>query len=158
MYPSDNEMPTVKIKRLSPTAIIPKYQNPGDSGMDLHADFGAAGLTYTLGAGERMLVKCGVAIGLPHQGYEAQVRSRSGLALKLGVMVLNSPGTIDRGYRGEIGVILLNTSDDELELTHGDRIAQLVIAPVAQAFLVEVDGLSDTERGDGGFGSSGVKP
>ncbi len=144
--------PVVKFKRLSPYAVIPKYQSAGAAAMDLVA---ANEEPITIWPDGTMLIPTGLAIELP-AGYEAQVRPRSGLALKKGVAVANSPGTIDEDYRGEIGVIIRNHG--ETFVVHkGERIAQLLIARVAQAELVEVDELSSTDRGAGGFGSTGVK-
>ncbi len=120
--------------------------------MDLRA---ALAEPMTLAPMERALVPTGLSIALPH-GFEAQVRPRSGLAAKFGVTVLNSPGTIDSDYRGEIKVILVNISSDSFHITHGDRIAQMVIAPVTQGTFVPVDTLSKTTRGAGGFGSTGA--
>lgn len=150
-----NETKTVKVKRLTETAKLPTFAKPGDAGADLYWDEGSDYLmTHTIEPGERFLADTGIAIELP-EGYEAQVRSRSGLALKHGLMVLNSPGTIDSGFRGQIKVILLNTSNKPVEITNGERIAQLVVAPVQPVSYLEVEELSDTERGEGGFGSTG---
>jgi dUTP pyrophosphatase len=110
----------------------------------------------TLIPGERKLIKTGLFLEIP-EGYEAQVRPRSGLALKNGITVLNSPGTIDADYRGEIGVILINHSSEIFEINSGDRIAQLVFAKVEQAVWYETESLNETERGEGGFGSTGKK-
>ena len=126
----------------------------GAAGLDLCADF-EGGPGKTLPAQERALIGTGIALELP-VGYEAQVRPRSGLALKHGVTVLNSPGTIDADYRGEVRVLLVNLSALPFAIKTGDRIAQLVIAPVARAQLVEVDALDPTGRGAGGYGSTGV--
>ena len=114
-----------------------------------------SGDELTLRPGGRALVPCGCAIALPH-GHEAQVRPRSGLAAKHGVTVLNSPGTVDADYRGEVKVILANLGDEDFAIARGDRIAQLVVAPVTHAAMIEVDALDDTDRGAGGFGSTGV--
>ena len=141
---------TVRFKRLSPLAVLPAYAHPGDVGMDL-----CASEAVQIEPGHRTLVKTGLAIELP-PGHEAQVRPRSGLALKHGVTVLNAPGTIDQGYRGEIGVILANLGDDLFSITPGMRIAQLVVAPVTQVQIEAVATVSDTARGTGGFGSTGV--
>lgn len=141
---------TVKFKKLQTAAILPTYAHPGDAGMDLRSVE-----HLTIPAGERRLVHTGLAMVLP-DGYEAQVRPRSGLALKHGITVLNSPGTIDAGYRGEIGVILLNTGTEDFNIGEGDKIAQLVIAPVTIATICEVESLEESERGTGGFGSTGV--
>ena len=141
---------TVSFKRISPDASLPSYARPGDAGMDLKSAEDAV-----VEPGARLLVHTGLAMALP-EGYEAQVRPRSGLALKHGITVLNTPGTIDEGYRGEVGVILFNTGDTAFKIAKGDRIAQLVIAPVTRARIVETDDLGSTERGAGGFGSTGV--
>ena len=132
---------------------LPQYATPLSAGMDLRANLDAP---VTLRPLERKLIPTGLRIALP-EGYEAQVRPRSGLALKKGVTVLNTPGTVDADYRGEIGVILINLSQDDFVIEDGERIAQMVIARHEQAELVEVSVLSETERGAGGFGHSGVK-
>ncbi len=141
---------TVRFRKTDPAAVLPSYAHPGDAGMDLCAVEPCA-----IAPGERRLVHTGLAMMLP-PGYEAQVRSRSGLALKSGVAVLNSPGTIDEGYRGEIGVILANFGTETFQVERGARIAQMVIAPCTRAVIEEVSVLDDTERGSGGFGSTGV--
>jgi dUTP pyrophosphatase len=130
---------------------LPAYQSALAAGLDLLA---AVDGTITLAPGARALVPTGLAMALP-AGYEAQVRPRSGLAAKHGVTVLNTPGTIDADYRGEVKVILINLGDDPFRISRGDRIAQMVIAPVLQADIVEVEVLPETERGTGGFGSTG---
>jgi dUTP pyrophosphatase len=130
---------------------LPAYATAGSAGLDLRA-----AEAFTLKSGERALVPTGIAIALP-QGFEAQVRPRSGLAVKHGVTVLNAPGTIDADYRGEIKVPLINHGLEDFAIARGDRIAQMVIAPVTIATLTEVDSLENTERGSGGFGSSGQK-
>lgn len=140
----------VKITLLHPLAIIPEYQTIGAAGADL-SSVESVEIPY----GGHALVKCGFAIELP-LGYEAQIRSRSGLALKKEVTVLNSPGTIDSDYRGEIGVILRNFGRETFVVKPGDRIAQMVIAPVVQANFQRIDTLGASDRGDGGFGSTGV--
>jgi dUTP pyrophosphatase len=132
---------------------LPKYETPGAAGIDLRANLDEA---FTLQPLERTLIKTGLFLEIP-QGYEAQVRPRSGLALKRGITVLNSPGTIDADYRGEVGVILVNLSKDRFVIEDGERIAQLVFAKVEQAQWEESAELSDTDRGAGGFGSTGVK-
>ena len=132
---------------------MPAYQSEHAAGLDLLAAVGWD-TPVTLLPGSRSLVPTGLAIELP-AGYEAQVRPRSGLALKSGVTVLNSPGTIDADYRGEVGVILANLGGAPFEIRRGERIAQLVVAPVVRVELVEVEALADTERGAGGFGSTG---
>ncbi len=130
---------------------LPEYQTGGAAGMDLLA---AIPNDIEIGPGERELIPCGISLALP-LGYEAQVRSRSGLALKHGVAVLNSPGTIDCDYRGEIGAILINTSDTPFVVTRGARIAQLVVASVTRIELQVVDQLPESVRGSGGFGHTG---
>lgn len=141
---------TVTFKKLQPSATLPSYAHPGDAGMDVCACEGA-----TLQPGERRLIRTGLVMELPG-GTEAQMRPRSGLALKHGVTLLNSPGTIDEGYRGELGVILINLGREPFEVLPGMRIAQMVIAPVLRVDAVEVAEVSDTARGAGGFGSTGV--
>ena len=130
---------------------LPRYQTDGAAGMDLLADIDGE---WTLQPLERRAVPTGLAIAVP-PGFEAQVRPRSGLALRHGVTCLNSPGTIDSDYRGEVQVILANLSSEPFTLTRGERIAQLVVASVVRAALVEVEVLPATTRGDGGFGSTG---
>ncbi|XHC09473.1 dUTP diphosphatase [Labrenzia sp. ac12] len=144
---------TLELKRLEHgrDLPLPAYQSILAAGLDLLA---AVDGTITLAPGARALVPTGLAMALP-AGFEAQVRPRSGLAAKHGVTVLNTPGTIDADYRGEVKVILINLGDDPFEISRGDRIAQMVIAPVLQADIVEVEVLSETERGSGGFGSTG---
>ena len=132
---------------------LPEYETSQSAGMDLRADLEDSGL---LDPGRRTLIPTGLYIEIP-VGYEAHVRPRSGLALKRGLTVLNAPGTIDADYRGEVGVILVNLSREVQSVEPGERIAQLLFAPVTRGQLVEVDVLSDTERGRGGFGSTGVK-
>lgn len=146
-------MTTVRIKRLSGAEDLPlpAYETAGAAGMDLRAAMDAV-----LNPGERVLVPTGLAIALPPQ-FEAQVRPRSGLAVKHGVTVLNAPGTIDCDYRGEIKVPLINHGHEPFVIKRGDRIAQMVIAPVAHVALQEVAELDETARGAGGFGSSGTR-
>ena len=132
---------------------LPSYETAGAAGADLRANFTDKG-TATLAPGARMLVPTGLRIEIP-EGYEAQIRPRSGLALKHGITLPNAPGTIDSDYRGPLGVILLNAGQESFEIAHGDRIAQLVVAPVLQARFEIVDRLQGTERGAGGFGSTG---
>lgn len=138
-------------KKLIPSAKIPVQAHPGDAGMDLTSID-----SVTIAPGARALVHTGLAVEIP-AGFEGQVRPRSGLALKNGVTVLNSPGTIDAGYRGELGVILANFGDAPFVIEPGMRIAQLVIAAVAAVQVEIADELSNSERGEGGYGSSGVK-
>lgn len=140
------------VKKLREDASLPFYATPGASGLDLFC----VDDVVVIRPLERVLVSTGIAIELP-EGYEAQIRPRSGLALKKGVTVLNSPGTIDHDYRGEIKVILINLSDKEVVIEKGERIAQMVIAPVLKVEVVEVKELSNTQRQDGGFGSTGMK-
>ena len=144
-------MTILQIKKLHKQVQLPKYQTAGSSGLDLQANISEP---MVLKAGEIILVPTGLAIAL-QEGYEAQVRPRSGLALKNGITVLNSPGTIDSDYRGEISVILINHSKQDFTITCGLRIAQLVIAQYAVAKIIEVEELSATNRGEGGFGSTG---
>lgn len=132
---------------------LPEYATPQSAGMDLRASIDES---VTLKPMERRILPTGLRIALPH-GYEAQIRPRSGLACKHGISVLNAPGTIDSDFRGEIGVILINLSTEPFTVNPGERIAQLVIAPVVQANLIPVEELDETERGEGGYGHSGVK-
>lgn len=142
---------TVKIKKTHPDAVIPRFAHGrGDSGMDLHSVEAT-----TLLPGERKLVKTGISLQMP-EGLEGQVRPRSGNALKRGLTVLNSPGTIDSSYTGDVGVILVNLGDALVTIEKGDKIAQLVFAKVEHPELVETDSLDDTVRGANGFGSTGV--
>lgn len=141
--------PVVVHISLSEGAVLPAYQTENAAGLDLRCvdDF-------TLYPKERRLIGTGLRLAIP-PGYEGQIRPRSGLALKHGISMVNTPGTIDADYRGEVGVILVNHGADVVTFNAGDRIAQLVICPVARAELVVVDQLEDTERGVGGFGSTG---
>ena len=132
---------------------LPQYATPQSAGMDLRANLEAP---VTLQPLERRLIPTGLHIALP-AGYEAQVRPRSGLALKKGITVLNTPGTIDADYRGEIGVVLINLSQEPFVVNDGERIAQMIIARHEQGELIEVDVLDETERGEGGYGHTGVK-
>jgi dUTP pyrophosphatase len=132
---------------------LPSYETSASAGLDIRAFIEGK---CTLNPGERKLIKTGLFLEIP-EGFEAQVRPRSGLALKNGITVLNSPGTIDADYRGEIGVILINHSSEIFEINSGDRIAQLVFAKVEQAVWYETESLNETERGAGGFGSTGKK-
>lgn len=131
---------------------LPAYATVQSAGMDLRANID---VPVTLRPMERRLIPTGLHIALP-EGYEAQVRPRSGLALKHGITVLNAPGTIDADYRGEIGVVLVNLSDRDFVVSDGERIAQLVVARYEQVELVEVSSLDSTERGEGGYGHTGV--
>lgn len=143
--------PRVQFRRLRPDAIVPRYQTAHAAGMDLHAAIDAA---ITLAPGASAAVGTGLAMAIP-PGFEGQVRPRSGLAKNHQVTVVNAPGTIDADFRGHAMVLLINLGREPFTIASGDRIAQLVIAPVAQAEVVEVDELDDTERGAGGFGSTG---
>lgn len=142
----------VRIKRLNNGAglPLPVYASAGAAGMDI-----CAAEAVTLKPGKRAAVPTGFAFAIPH-GYEIQVRPRSGLALKQGITCLNTPGTIDCDYRGEVKVILANLGDEDVSFGRGDRIAQLVVAAAPQAAITEVESLDDTARGAGGFGSTGV--
>lgn len=143
----------IQVKRLpgSEGLPLPAFETAGAAGMDLRACE-----ETVLGPGERALVPTGLSIAVP-PGHEAQIRPRSGLAIKHGVTVLNAPGTIDSDYRGEIRIVLINHGDRDFRIARGDRVAQLVVAPVVRPQLVETGSLDDTKRGDGGFGSSGVR-
>lgn len=145
----------VEFKKLYNYSVLPKKAHESDAGFDLHACIAESG-QYVLKPGERKLVKCGFGMALP-VGYEAQVRPRSGLALKHGISVVNSPGTIDAGYRNEVGVILINHGNEDFTISQGDRIAQMVIQKLPEIEVVEVEELSvASERGNAGFGSTGV--
>ena len=146
---------SVSIQRLPHAADLdlPRYATAHSAGMDLQA---ALATELTLTPGGRVLVPTGLAIALP-EGYEAQIRPRSGLALKQGLTVLNSPGTIDADYRGEVQVILANLGTEPVTLIRGMRIAQIIVAPYSRVVWDEADSLSTTARGSGGFGSTGVK-
>ena len=141
----------IRIKRLSPHAVLPKYQSPDAAGMDLHA---ALQEPITIGAGELVRIPCGFAMSLP-VGYEAQIRPRSGLAYKHKLSIPNAPATIDRDYRGELQVVLMNLGRTPFVVEPKARIAQMIVAPVARGIVEEVDELDETERGEGGFGSTG---
>ncbi|AHD08549.1 dUTP diphosphatase [Phaeobacter gallaeciensis] len=134
---------------------LPAYQTAGAAGADLRANLPDRA-QLTLAPGARALVPTGLRLAIP-QGYEVQIRPRSGLALKHGITVPNAPGTIDSDYRGPLGVIVMNAGDAPFEIAHGDRIAQMVVAPVVQAGFTLVDTLDETSRGAGGFGSTGQR-
>lgn len=151
-------MLAIKIKKLShydDSLPLPRYETAAAAGADLRAQLGP-GEKLVIAPGERVLVPTGMIMEIPH-GYELQIRPRSGLSFKTGLMVLNSPGTIDSDYRGEVKIILGNLGKQEEVIGHGDRVAQAVLAPVFQAVYEEASELSTTERGSGGFGSTGVK-
>lgn len=142
--------PILTIEKLDKSVDLPKYAHPGDAGMDV-----CANMNTIIQPHDWELIKTGIKVAVP-EGFEMQVRPRSGLALKHGISVLNTPGTIDSGYRGEVGVVLINHSNNAFTVKKGDRIAQLVIAPVISVRIVEGEVDKVTERGEGGFGSTGV--
>ena len=144
--------PTVHFKKLHPEASLPAYMTELAAGMDVSA---LPQDPLHLKPGERALVPTGLAVAI-EPGFEIQVRPRSGLALKHGIGLVNSPGTIDADYRGEIGILVINHGSEEFVIRRGDRIAQLVVAPVVQAHIRLVDELEETSRGTGGFGHTGV--
>lgn len=146
-------MTKILIKRSSKDVLIPKYETPGSSGMDVSAYIEK---NVEIQPGEKALISTGLSVSIP-EGYEIQIRPRSGLAAKKGISVLNTPGTIDSDYRGEIKVILVNFSKNKFVVDNGLRIAQIVLCPVIHAKFEEVDQLPDTPRGEGGFGSTGTK-
>ena len=146
-------MTKIQIKKLSNEVLTPKYETLGSSGMDLAAHIEQ---NITINSGDKALVPTGFSLSIP-QGYEVQIRPRSGLAAKKGITVLNTPGTIDSDYRGEVKVILINLSKKKFIIKNGERIAQMVVCPVEQVSLEEVKELSETNRGTGGFGSTGSK-
>lgn len=141
----------IEIKKLREGAIVPRYMTDLAAGMDICALLDEP---LVLNPGERSLVPTGLACAIP-EGFEVQVRPRSGWAIKHGIGLVNSPGTIDADYRGEIGIIVINYGSETFTINNADRVAQLVVAPVVQAVMVEVDALSETERGHGGFGHTG---
>ena len=142
----------VKVKKLHPQAVVPAYMTEQAAGMDLCT---VADAPVVVAPGERTLLPTGLAMEIP-PGFEGQVRPRSGLALKKGIALVNAPGTIDADYRGEIGIIIINHGHEPVEFMPGDRVAQLIIAPVTRAALVEVEDLAETTRNAGGFGHTGV--
>ena len=146
-------MTKIQIKKLSDAVLIPKYETPGSSGMDIAAHIAE---NITINPGEKALVPTGFSLAIPH-GFEVQIRPRSGLAAKKSITVLNTPGTIDADYRGEVKVILINLSKEKFIVRNGERIAQMVVCPIAQVQLDEVKELFETDRGSGGFGSTGTK-
>lgn len=141
----------LKVKKLDAGAMLPQYAHEGDAGMDVFSNEDTV-----IEPGDSKLVRTGIAIELP-DSTEAQVRPRSGLAAKFGITVLNTPGTIDTGYRGEVGIILINHGKKSFHVEKGARIAQMVVKPVLRVQVAEVAELSDTKRGAGGFGSTGMK-
>ena len=144
-------MSTLRVRRLRPGAILPRYMSETAAGLDLCACLEAP---LVLAPGERALVPTGIAVEIP-AGHEGQVRPRSGLAIRHGVTLLNTPGTVDADYRGEVGVILVNLGQQPHRVQPGDRIAQLIVAPVERVEVVEVEALAGTTRGAGGFGHTG---
>lgn len=157
MAPTPKRRPRVSVLRLphAEGLALPAYQSSDAAGLDLAAAL-PADAPITLAPGERVLVPTGLVIALP-KGFEGQVRPRSGLAVRHGITVLNSPGTIDADYRGEVQVILVNLGNAPFNIARGERIAQLVVAPVVQVSLTEARSVRSTERGVGGFGSTGVR-
>ncbi len=151
---TDATSPTLQLTRLNPRAIVPTYQTAGAAGLDIAACLETDETTITLEPGARTAVPTGLAIAIP-QGFEGQVRARSGLSTRHGIGLPNAPGTIDCDYRGELRIALINWSAEPYTIRHGARIAQLVIAPVVQVRVEEVDQLDTTARGAGGFGSTG---
>ena len=143
----------ILIKRLSKEVFLPKYETNGSSGMDLAANINSI---INIEPGNTAIIPTGLALSIP-KGFEVQIRPRSGLAAKQKISVLNTPGTIDADYRGEIKVILINLGQESFKVEKGLRIAQMVVCPVVQAQLKEVDDLDETERDKGGFGSTGTK-
>ena len=146
-------MTKIQIKKLSTSVSTPKYETPGSSGMDIAAHIEE---NIIINPGEKSLISTGLFVAIPI-GYEIQIRPRSGLAAKKNITVLNTPGTIDADYRGEIKVILINFGKEKFVIKNGERIAQMVVCPVVQANLEEVKELSETKRGSSGFGSTGNK-
>ena len=140
----------VKVKKLSDKAILPSFAHPGDAGLDLFSVE-----NKILEPGKSYLVKTGISIQLP-KNTEAQIRPRSGLALKHMITLTNTPGTIDEGYRGEVGIIMINHGKENFTINEGMKIAQMVIKPTYEVNITEVNDLSDTSRGEGGFGSTGL--
>lgn len=139
----------LKVKKIREEAVLPKYAHPGDAGMDV-----CSCVDCILKPGERMMVTTGLAFEVPY-GYELQTRPRSGLALRNGISIVNTPGTLDAGYRGELGIILINHGQEDFEIKKGERIAQAVINKVELVDIEEAEVLSESERGTNGFGSSG---
>ena len=143
----------IEVKKLKANAVLPQYQTKYSAGMDLHA---CIDKPIVIKPGERLLVPTGIAIAAP-EGYEAQIRPRSGLAIKNGISMVNNPGTIDADYRGEIGIILINHGQEDFVINNGDRIAQMVIGKYEKIEWQEVKELDETIRGAGGFGSTGKR-
>lgn len=155
MSDKSHPLPVIRIVRIEgadPALPLPAYASAGAAGADLRADLG--GGSVELAPGARSLIPTGLRLAIP-EGWELQIRPRSGLALKQGITLLNTPGTIDSDYRGPLGVILVNLGEAPVTIAHGDRIAQMVVAPAPQARFELVEVLDETERGGGGFGSTG---
>ena len=146
-------MTKILIKRLAKDVSLPKYETNGSSGMDLAANIEKS---ININPGKTAIIPTGLAVSIPN-GFEIQIRPRSGLAAKMNITVLNTPGTIDADYRGEIKVILINLSDKVFIVEKGLRIAQMVVCPIIKVHLEEVNELNNTDRGEGGFGSTGTK-
>ena len=140
----------VQIQKLCDDAVIPQYAHEGDAGVDLYSR-----VDYELKPGERYLIPTGLKMAIPH-GYEGQVRPKSGLALKSGITVLNTPGTVDAPYRGEVGVIVINHDKNSYQIKKGEKIAQMIFNEIKYANFKVVDSLDETTRGEGGFGSTGL--
>jgi dUTP pyrophosphatase len=149
---TENNNPVIRIHKKDPKARLPQYESGGAAGADITARLPEERLIPSMG---RALIPTGLVLEIP-PGYEAQIRPRSGLAVRHGITVLNSPGTIDSDYRGELGIILINLGAESFTVKDGDRIAQLVVAPVSRAGITETELVSPTARGDGGFGSTGI--
>ncbi|WP_299838392.1 dUTP diphosphatase [uncultured Paracoccus sp.] len=155
MSDRSHPLPVIRVARIEgadPALPLPAYASAGAAGADLRADLG--GGSVELAPGARSLIPTGLRLAIP-EGWEVQIRPRSGLALKQGITLLNTPGTIDSDYRGPLGVILVNLGEAPVTIAHGDRIAQMVVAPAPQARFELVEVLDETERGGGGFGSTG---
>jgi dUTP pyrophosphatase len=146
------DVPPLRVHKLRPDAVVPRYMTAAAAGLDLSC---AMDEPVTLAPGARAALGTGLAVAIP-PGHEGQVRPRSGLALRRGVTVVNAPGTIDADYRGEVVILLINLGAEPVTVTPGERIAQFVIAPVTRVAVVETDALAETERGAGGFGSTGT--
>tara|TARA_A100001011_G_scaffold400724_1_gene517986 strand:- start:6521 stop:6961 length:441 start_codon:yes stop_codon:yes gene_type:complete len=146
-------MTKILIKRFSSKVLVPKYKTPGSSGMDISAYIEK---NIEIMPGEKVIIPTGFSLSIP-KGFEVQIRPRSGLAANKGITVLNTPGTIDADYRGEIKVILINLSKEKFVVENGSRVAQMIVSPVIQSEIEEVQELSETQRGSGGFGSTGIK-
>ena len=143
-------MVKIKVQKIKGNAIIPKYAHEGDAGVDLYSTE-----EYLLKPGDMVLVSTGIKVAIP-KGYEGQIRPKSGLALKHGLSVVNTPGTIDSGYRGEVGIILINLGKKEYKIEAGKKVAQLIVNRVEEATFEEVKELDETSRNEGGFGSTGL--